>query len=671
VRIRTKFLAVLLVELISFMALSGLSVATFTRVRQMKLVVEQGTQLIARSRQVYGLLKDVVFDLFTPESYQALRSVVLAPRSLVTGREFAHETGLFSDEYQAFMGDPRVKGILARDKDLASIYQTASPLADLAFVKFQRLSGLFDRARELAPTNDRDLYMIIQESKDESLYGIFGEIRDSSFYLNNIFESFLSRFVYGIKLEAERLERAVTFGFAVAVVFLGAVTILLIYFLTAGILDSIRNLQRAIGRLAEGDFSVQVPIRSRDELGALGRDFQRLAGDLKKHVESIPSILKDVNEALPEDPATETILEILSDALLREGGARCVCVLMREGEALRMAAKSGFDPLPSWDKGTARAESELGSVLPAPTSTVFIADATAGEPELAAFRFEGTLVSLILTPMTVRKKAAGYFLFARDDRSFTDLERSRLTAIADYATQVLDSVAVHAALAARRDAGMEALQAQIQPHFLYNILTSLMALNRMGETKKLEAAVIALKDMLRYALERDPWSTVGEEFAFLGKYCELQKLRHGDRIDVSLRIAEGLADARLPKLIVQPLVENAFIHGLEPKRGHGRLSVEARLADGAAGGGAAGAAANAPGGADRLAITIRDDGAGCPPEKLAALSGGGLLQERVGLGNVRKRLELMYRDARVSFSSPEGGGFLALIEIPLEERPQP
>jgi len=645
------------------MALSGLSVATFTRVRQMKAVVEQGTQLIARSRQVYGLLKDVVFDLFTPESYQALRSVVLAPRSLVTGREFAHETGMFRDEYQAFMGAPRVKGILARDKDLASIYQSAAPLADLAFIKFERLSGLFDRARELAPTEDRDLYMIIQESKDETLYGIFGEIRDSSFYLNNIFESFLSRFVYGIKLEAERLERAVTFGFAVAVIFLGAVTVLLIYFLTSGILDSIRNLERAIGRLAEGDFSVQVPIRSKDELGALGRDFQRLAGDLKKHVESIPSILKDVNEALPEDPASGTILEILSDALLREGGARCVCVLLREGEVLRMAAKSGFDPLPSWDKGTARAEAGLAAVLPSPTSTVFIADAAAGVPGLGAFRFEGPLVSLILVPMTVRKTSAGYFLFARDDRSFTDLERSRLTAIADYAAQVLDSVEVHAALAARRDAGMEALQAQIQPHFLYNVLTSLMALNRMGETKKLEAAVIALKDMLRYALERDPWSTVGEEFAFLGKYCELQKLRHGDRIEVSFRVAEGLNDARLPKLIVQPLVENAFIHGLEPKRGHGRLSVDARVErEGLDGVKRAGTGEGA-----RLRIAVEDDGAGCPPEKLAALSGGGFLQERVGLGNVRKRLELLYRDAHVSFASPGGGGFIAIIEIPLEE----
>ncbi|HWP69332.1 MAG TPA: hypothetical protein VN437_08515, partial [Rectinemataceae bacterium] len=213
-RIRTKFLAVLLVELISFIALSGLSVATFARVREMKTVVENGMSLIARSRRVYSLLKDVVFDLFTPDSYQALRSVVLAPRSLVTGREFAHETGMFRDDYEVFMKDETIAYILKRDKDLSSAYVAAAPLAIQAFAKFEKLSALFERVRSLSPSEGKDLYMIIQESKDESLYEIFGEIRDSSFYLNNIFESFLNRFVRGIRLQAENLERAVTLAFA-------------------------------------------------------------------------------------------------------------------------------------------------------------------------------------------------------------------------------------------------------------------------------------------------------------------------------------------------------------------------------------------------------------------------------------------------------------------------
>lgn len=648
-RIRTKFLAVLLVELISFIALSGLSVATFARVREMKTVVENGMSLIARSRRVYSLLKDVVFDLFTPDSYQALRSVVLAPRSLVTGREFAHETGLFRDEYDLFMKDTTITYILRRDGELSSANLAAAPLATQAFVKFEKLSALFERVRGLAPAEGKDLYMIIQESKDESLYEIFGEIRDSSFYLNNIFESFLNRFVRGIRLQAESLERAATLSFAIAVLLLGSLTVLVVYLLSSGILVSIRNLESAIGKVAAGDFSVHVPIRSKDELGALGSAFQRLADDLKRNVESIPSILKDVNEALPEAPDSETILAILSDALLREGGARSVCVLTRGRAGLQLAAKSGFDCLPDWPKGETREADAFRPILPSQNATFFIKDISQGDFDRASLGFGASTFSLLVVPMTVRTRNAGYFLFARDDRGFTDLEFSRLTAIADYAAQVLDSVEVHAALAARRDAGMEALQAQIQPHFIYNVLTSLMALNRMGETKKLEAAVIALKDMLRYALGKDQWTSVAEEFTFLGKYCELQKLRHGDRFDFSLSADASAEDRRIPKLIVQPLVENAFIHGLEPKLGPGRLSIQAAVEG------------------NLLLIGVRDDGVGCDPAKLEAMGDSSLLHERVGLGNVVKRLELLYKDARLEFRGAEGEGFIATISIPLEE----
>ncbi|HWR11514.1 MAG TPA: histidine kinase [Rectinemataceae bacterium] len=648
-RIRTKFLAVLLVELIGFIGLSGLSVATFARVREMKTVVENGMSLIARSRRVYSLLKDVVFDLFTPDSYQALRSVVLAPRSLVTGKEFAHETGLFHDEYEVFMQDEMIAYILRRNSELFSAYETAAPLADQAFVKFERLSGLFERVRGLTPAEGKDLYLTVQESKDESLYGVFGEIRDSSFYLNNIFESFLNRFVRGIRLQAESLERAATLTFAIAVLLLGSLTILVVYLLSSGILLSIRNLESAIRKVAEGDFSVHVPIRSKDELGALGSAFQRLADDLKKNVESIPSILKDVNEALPEAPDSETILSILSDALLREGGARSVCVFSRKGDELQIAAKSGFDSLPAWPKGEARALAEFRGILPKPNGSFFIKELSSERFYLESLGFAASIESLLVVPMTVRKKNAGYFLFARDDRGFTDLEFSRLTAIADYAAQVLDSVEVHAALAARHDAGLEALQAQIQPHFMYNVLTSLMALNRMGETKKLEAAIIALKDMLRYALGQDQWTTVSEEFAFLEKYCELQKLRHGNRFDFVFESEEAADDIHIPKLIVQPLVENAFIHGLELKLGPGRLLIGARIEH------------------DSLVIRVQDDGIGCAPAALDTVGDGSLLHERVGLGNVRKRLVLLYKDARLDLAGAEGEGFAALISIPLEE----
>lgn len=658
-RIRTKFLAALLVELITFAVLSGLTVATFTRVRAMMTVVENGISLVSMSRSVYSLLKDVVFDLFTPMSYQSLRSVVLAPRSLVTGREFAHETGLFKDQYRAFMDDSTVKYILSHDAELSSAYKTSDPLAMQAFTKFGKLSDLFERLRTISPaseTSDKDLYQIIQESKDESLYSVFGEIRDASFYLNNIFESFLNRFVLGIRQRSEHLERAAIITLAASILMLGAIMILIVYLISSGIIASVNDLQHAIGSVAEGDFSVKVPKRGNDELAALGSAFELLAGDLKRNVESIPSILKDVNDALPEEPNWDEINNILSEALLREGGARGVCIFLRQRGQVQLIAKSGFDPLPSWEKGTSRRPARAGFALPDMNDRLLIKHIDANRFDFDGSGFDRHLATLLVVPMAIRRKNSGYFLFAREDRALTDLEISRLSAIADYAAQVLDNVEMHATLAARRDASFEALQAQIRPHFLYNILTSIMALNRMGESKRLEEAVIALKDMLRYTLEPGQWTTVIDEFAFLGKYCKLQKLRYGERFDFSIVTAPECEDARIPKLIVQPLVENAFIHGIEPKKSDGHLEVTCSIIE------------------SNLVISVSDNGPGCGTSKLEELSdiesdaaSTRARSNRVGLGNVKRRLDLVYKEASLRFESVEGVGFTAAIAIPVKE----
>ncbi len=631
----------------------------------MMTVVENGTSLVSMSRSVYSLLKDVVFDLFTPMSYQSLRSVVLAPRSLVTGREFAHETGLFKDQYRAFMDDATVKYILSHDAALSSMYKTSDPLAMQAFAKFETLSDLFDRLRTISPaseTADKDLYQIIQESKDESLYSVFSEIRDTSFYLNNIFESFLNRFVLGIRQRSERLERSAIITLAASILMLGAIMILIVYAISSGIIASVKDLQTAIGSVAEGDFSVKVPKRGKDELAALGSAFERLAGDLKRNVESIPSILKDVNEALLIPGAA-----VGWRPLLREGGARGVCIFLRQRGMVQLVAKSGFDPLPSWEKGTSRRPARTGFALPDLNDRLLIKHIDPARFDFDGPSFDHRLATLLVVPMAIRKKNSGYFLFAREDRAFTDLEISRLSAIADYAAQVLDNVEMHATLAARRDASfeanveqtlavIEALQAQIRPHFLYNILTSIMALNRMGESKRLEEAVIALKDMLRYTLEPGQWTKVADEFTFLEKYCELQKLRYGARFDFSIEVAPECEEARIPKLIVQPLVENAFIHGIEPQKSDGHLSVSCAIME------------------SNLVIRVADNGPGCEHSKLEELASLETEEasphaqgSRVGLGNVRRRLNLVYKEAALSFESAQDSGFAASITIPLKE----
>ena len=164
-----------------------------------------------------------------------------------------------------------------------------------------------------------------------------------------------------------------------------------------------------------------------------------------------------------------------------------------------------------------------------------------------------------------------------------------------------------------------------------------------------ESALFSLKDMLRYILGEESWTTVGEELAFVGRYCELQRLRFQERLSVSIRCAEEAAAVRIPKLILQPMVENAVIHGIEPLDRTGRLEVEARREENGHGGAAAGCGCTL--------ITVADDGAGFSP-------GSGDAVERIGLANVRERLMAACPGARMTIESSPGAGTRIALEIP-------
>jgi two-component system sensor histidine kinase YesM len=130
---------------------------------------------------------------------------------------------------------------------------------------------------------------------------------------------------------------------------------------------------------------------------------------------------------------------------------------------------------------------------------------------------------------------------------------------------------------------------------------------------------------------------------FLDRYCKLQQLRFQDRLAVSIRCDDAASGVRIPKLILQPVVENAVIHGIEPLDRPGRLEVEARLVW--------------ENGTRAARITVTDDGAGFSP-------GAGDTAERIGLANVRERLLIAYPDARLVIESCPGAGTKISVEIP-------
>lgn len=168
---------------------------------------------------------------------------------------------------------------------------------------------------------------------------------------------------------------------------------------------------------------------------------------------------------------------------------------------------------------------------------------------------------------------------------------------------------------------LKALQAQIEPHFLYNTLANTRYLVRHDPDRAVDM-LDHLIAYLRSALPdlRSPMSTLGRECELAGHYLELMAIRYGDRLSVQIACADDVRDLALPPLMLMPLVENAVQHGVEPHAGAVTVTVLAQRTDGG------------------VTVAVRDNGAGVG-------NGQAVLGSGVGLRNVRQRLEALYGPA--------------------------
>ena len=194
----------------------------------------------------------------------------------------------------------------------------------------------------------------------------------------------------------------------------------------------------------------------------------------------------------------------------------------------------------------------------------------------------------------------------------------------------------HAALASQ----LQALQAQVEPHFLYNTLANARYLTRQDPqraTQMLDHLIAYLRSAMPDL--RSSTSTLGREFELVGHYLELMAMRFGQRLQFSLDIDEALRPLPVPPLMLMTLVENAVRHGVEPHPGAVQVHVSASQSD------------------QGLHLVVRDDGAGLHNKVL----GSG-----VGLRNLRERLAALYGlQATFSLSALEGGAVEARIRLPL------
>jgi sensor histidine kinase YesM len=628
VRIRTKLLTIVFLVAGGFLVNTALSIRTYREVAAIRGAIDGGVRLIAQSRKSHGLMTDLVFDLFSPRIYSTIQGIILAPTSVSTQREWKQSVEQFRASYAAFMADPTLRRLLA-DEELKAAYEVADTLSERAFDEFKGLDADFTLLRDKYKGSE-ELYSRLQLSKDESLYAVFDHMRSSSFYLGNIFESYLDRFVGVLEQSAQREQNRAVLVYLIVSALVTALAVAGVLATTKSILANVALVDGAVERMSEGDFSLRVAPEGHDELGLLAERVNLFAARLKANVDSLTAMLGDVNSAVPEAPDLDRILAIVTDALLREKVAEGAAICLLEGGRMARSTWTGFSPVASWDL--------LLAACSDPPRTVRLSDASMAR----ALGFDPGLRAAVALPLVARRRLEGLCVFARKSREFTDLELTQLESFADYAAQVIDNALANAALRARSDAEYRALQSQLQPHFLYNVLNGFMALNRMEDRAVLESSLLALRDMMRYTLEHGQTASVAEEFDFLERYCRLQKLRFEDRFSYGLELEEGASSLLIPKLLAQPLLENALIHGIEPADHPCRATVSARVAG------------------DRLVIEIADDGVGCDPSSINERS-------RIGIGNVRERLALLYSRASLELEGGRGSGFVSRVSIPLAE----
>jgi hypothetical protein len=193
------------------------------------------------------------------------------------------------------------------------------------------------------------------------------------------------------------------------------------------------------------------------------------------------------------------------------------------------------------------------------------------------------------------------------------------------------------------EAQLQSLQRQLHPHFLFNTLNTISGLIRT-DPDGADAMIDRLGDLLRMTLHKSGIQEVSlkEELEVLQKYVEIERTRFGNRLNVEMHVQPETLDARVPSLVLQPLVENAIRHGIAPNARPGWLAVQAEREAG------------------ELVLQVLDSGDGLPPDRLMALNRG------VGLDNTRARLSHLYRERyEFTFSNLERG-FCVTIRIPFE-----
>jgi two-component system sensor histidine kinase YesM len=205
----------------------------------------------------------------------------------------------------------------------------------------------------------------------------------------------------------------------------------------------------------------------------------------------------------------------------------------------------------------------------------------------------------------------------------------------------------------KREYELALMQAQIKPHFLYNTLDVIYTLSEMGRARDVQRTTKALADFYRVALSKGKDQIkLEEEIRSVMDYLSIQHIRYSDVFNFNIDIAPNILDCTIPKLTIQPLIENAIYHGLKNKASFGKLTITGKRED------------------QKVILVVTDDGAGMTEDRLQAIKMSmNDSQQQVGYGlcSVHQRIKLYFGESYgIQIESESGIGTVVTVELPYQ-----
>ncbi len=255
-----------------------------------------------------------------------------------------------------------------------------------------------------------------------------------------------------------------------------------------------------------------------------------------------------------------------------------------------------------------------------------------------------SLQSGVVVPLVVDDKVVGALAGLDLDASAGLLRGAG--EVAQFVSTQLELAELDRSRARATRAELQFLRAQISPHFVYNALTAIESFIR-SDPERARELLIGFAEFTRYSFRsHGQFSTMAEELGLLETYLDLERARFGDRFHVTLRVAPEVLSVRVPSLILQPIVENAVRHGLEPKQ-TGLLEICITDA-----------------GSEAL-VSVDDDGVGADPSRMRRVLSGTTGDDSVGLRNVDERLRAVYgEDHGLLVETGIGAGTRVSLRLP-------